>query len=119
MRVSDSFRAYVLEQLSGLPGLHARAMFGGVGLYADAVFFGILAANTLYFKVDQASRRKYTAAGMTAFRPYANRPTTMSYYQVPVSVLEDGEELANWANDAISAARRVQVRLKPDTTRRP
>jgi DNA transformation protein and related proteins len=93
LRVSDSFRAYVLEQLSGVKGLLPRAMFGGVGLYAGEHFFGILAADTLYFRVDDSNRDAYEAAGMTAFKPYADRPMSMSYWRVPVGVLEDADEL--------------------------
>src|SRR5437870_4089607 len=83
MRVTDGFRAFVLEQLAGVESVRARPMFGGVGLYADDVFFGILAADTLYLKVDDSNRGQYEAAGMPAFKPYADKPMTMSYYQVP------------------------------------
>ena len=115
MRVTDGFRAFVLEQLAGVKSVQPRAMFGGVGLYADEVFFGILAADTLYLKVDDSNRGQYDAAGMTAFRPYADRPMTMSYYQVPAAVIEDGDELAAWARASI----RVAARAKPHKARRP
>ena len=105
MRVSEGFRAYVLDQLEGLGGVHARAMFGGVGLYADDLFFGIMAADTLYFKVDDSNRREYEAAGMAAFKPYADRPETMSYYQVPADVLEDAGLLVAWARRACLVAK--------------
>ena len=105
MRVSDGFRAYVLEQLTGVDCVHARAMFGGVGLYAYDIFFGILAADTLYFKVDDSNRGAYEAAGMAAFAPYADKRMTMPYYQVPASVLEDRSELAAWARTAIRVAK--------------
>ena len=115
MRVTDGFRAFVLEQLAGVKSVQARAMFGGVGLYADEVFFGILAADTLYLKVDDSNRGQYEAAGMTAFRPYADKPMTMSYYQVPAGVIEDGDELAAWARASIRAA----LRAKSQKARRP
>jgi DNA transformation protein and related proteins len=108
MRVSEGFRAYVLEQLSAVPHLLARAMFGGVGLYADDLFFGIVAADTLYFKVDDRNRARYTAAGMPPFQPYSDRPMTMSYYQVPSGILEDPDELAAWAREAIEVASRAR-----------
>ena len=66
MRVTDGFRAFVLEQLEGVKSVRARAMFGGVGLYADEVFFGILAADTLYLKVDDSNRGQYEAAVRTS-----------------------------------------------------
>jgi DNA transformation protein len=109
MRVSDGFRAFVLEQLAGVAHLRSRAMFGGVGLYAGEVFFGLLARDVLYLKVDAGTRGAYEAAGMAAFRPYADRPGLMSYFAVPADVLEDGDELARWAADAIGAARRAST----------
>jgi DNA transformation protein len=107
MRVTEGFRAFVLEQLAGVESVRARAMFGGVGLYADDLFFGILAADTLYLKVDDSNRRQYEAAGMTALQPYLEKPTTMSYYQVPASVLEDSSELTAWARASVRVAARA------------
>ena len=114
MRVTDGFRAFVLEQLAGVESVRARAMFGGVGLYANDVFFGILAADTLYLKVDDSTRGRYEAEGMTAFQPYADRPTTMAYHQVPARVLEDGDELTAWARASV----RVAARATPRRARR-
>ena len=113
MRVTDGFRAFVLEQLAGMESVRPRAMFGGVGLYADDVFFGILAADVLYLKVDDSNRAKYEAERMPAFQPYADKPVTMSYYQVPARVLEDGDELIAWARASV----RVASREKPKRRR--
>jgi DNA transformation protein len=104
MRVSASFREFVLDQLAGLDGLRARAMFGGVGLYADDVFFGIVAADELFFKVDDTNRREYETAGSVPFKPYADRAMTMPYYSVPLVVLEDATILGEWAARAVAVA---------------
>jgi len=105
MRVSAKARDFVLDQLSGLRGLRAQPMFGGLGLYADEVFFGILAADVLYFKVDDTTRPAYEAAGSTPFKPYSDRPMTMAYYRVPVDVLEAAPTLVAWAKQAVTVAR--------------
>jgi DNA transformation protein len=63
----DSFEEFVLDQLRSLPELHAKAMFGGHGLYSGANFFGILIEGQLYFKVDEASRAAYAERGMKPF----------------------------------------------------
>jgi DNA transformation protein len=42
MARDESFKEYVLDQLSDLPGVTARGMFGGFGLYAGTIFFGIV-----------------------------------------------------------------------------
>lgn len=105
LRVSDGFRRFVLDQLSPIEGLRAKPMFGGFGLYADDLFFGILAADRLYFKVDDTNRLDYERAESVAFHPFADRPMSMSYFSVPLSVLESAPTLSAWAEAAIAVAR--------------
>jgi DNA transformation protein len=105
MRVSAGFRTFVLDQLSSIADLRAKPMFGGFGLYAGDWFFGILAADTLYFKVDETNRSSYEAANAQAFHPFENRPMSMSYFAVPIGVIEAAPVLADWAEGAIAVAR--------------
>ena len=92
-----------------------RSMFGGVGLYHAGVFFGILARDTLYLKVDASNLAGYEQAGMKPFRPYPGRQTgTMRYYSVPLEVLESPVDLAAWARKAIAVAA-----LPPTSKRTP
>jgi DNA transformation protein len=104
LRVTPEFRDFVLDQLAAVPQLRPKAMFGGVGLYSAERFFAILAADELFFKVDDNNRGAYEAAGSEPFRPVADRPVSMSYFRVPIEVLEDPTELAEWARAAIRAA---------------
>ncbi len=87
----------------------ARAMFGGVGLYCGDLFFGLIARDELYLKVDDTNRRDYEDAGMRAFRPYPDRPGTMKYYQVPAGVLESAPDLVRWAKKAVAVARNASA----------
>ena len=107
LRVSDGFRAFVLEKLADVESLQARPMFGGIGLYSGDVFFGIVAADVLYLKVDDSNRERYESEGMPAFQPYPGKPMSMSYYQVPARILEDGDELGAWARASVRAATRA------------
>lgn len=104
LHVSDSFRQFVLDQLEEVGGVVPRSMFGGVGLYHDGLFFGIIAGDVLYLKVDDATRPAYERAGMGPFMPYPQRGGTMRYYAVPLDVLESSVELARWARRAIQVA---------------
>lgn len=113
LRSSSAFVVFVLDQLDGLPDLFARSMFGGTGLYSAGTFFGIIADDKLYFKVDDRTRGRYEAAGMGPFKPYAHRPTTFMYYEVPLGVLESAAELVEWARDAVTAAQTTS----PSSTR--
>jgi len=97
-----SFKDFVVDQLGELRGLSCRAMFGGYGLYQEAVFFGIIHKGRLYFKTDDTSRPAYVKKGMKPFRP--NRTQTLrTYYEVPVDIAEDSEQLVTWARRAARA----------------
>lgn len=110
----DSFKDFVLDQLSELRGVTCRAMFGGFGLYRGAVFFGIIHNSRLYFKTDEASRAAYRERGMKPFRPNP-RQTLKTYYEVPVDIVEDQDQLTEWAMQAVrstspAVARAARVR---------
>lgn len=118
MSVSADFRDFILEQLAGAGRVTPRAMFGGVGLYLDGLFFALIDDDTLYFKADEASRRRYEAAGSHPFCPDPSRPEqAMGYWQVPADVLEDPEALVEWAREAHGVA--LSKRSQRVTRRRP
>ena len=102
----------MLDQLDGIEDIVSRPMFGGTGLYAGTVFFGIIYHGILYLKVDDRTRGNYERAGMKPFTPYAPSTTTMQYYEVPTGVLENSEDLTDWAREAIAAAGRSAARKK-------
>ena len=110
LRSSASFERFVLDQLADLGPVTSRKMFGGIGLYCADVFFGIIARDELYLKVDDKTRGQYEGAGMQPFKPYPDRPTTMKYYAVPVGVLESAVELTAWARDAVAARGETPLR---------
>ena len=97
---SDGFKDFVLDQLTGLRGVTARAMFGGYGLSLRGIFFGIIHKGRLYFKVSVTTVPRYKKHGMKPFRPNAKQ-TLKSFYEVPIDVLEDAEALTQWATEAV------------------
>jgi DNA transformation protein len=107
LAVSESFRAFVLDQLEELGNVLPRSMFGGVGLYRNGLFFGIIAGDVLYLKADDRTRAVFEAAGSQPFKPYPDRGGTMKYFSVPISVLESPPDLARWARLAVAAATRA------------
>jgi len=117
LRVSDAFRAFVLDQLEELGEVQPRSMFGAVGLYRRGIFFGIVAGDVLYLKADDTTRGDYERAGSAPFRPYPGRSGRMQYYAVPMSVLESADELARWAKQAVKVAERAAERRDPRRAR--
>jgi DNA transformation protein len=102
-------RDWVEDQLGRVVKLRSRRMFGGVGFYADDLFFGFLdREGALYLKVDDASRAWYESRGMEPF--LASGETMSSYYQAPEGLLEDLDELRDRAQAAVEAARRAKRR---------
>lgn len=117
MAVTSSYRTYVLEQLNrAVPPVRARAMFGGVGLYAGDVFFALIADDVLYVRADDATRPDFESLGMPPFRPFEEHGPVMSYYQLPEEVLEEPERLRQWAERAIAGASAAR-RSKPKAGR--
>ena len=117
MAVTDEFRDYALEQLAAAGNVIARRMFGGVGLYLDSLFFGLISDDTLYFRTDDTNRPSYENAGSRQFRPFPDRPShVMAYWEVPAEVLEDAEQLRLWTRQALAAA--LAARSKRSARRR-
>ncbi len=110
MSVSPSFQTFIVDQLSRVvPRVRARRMFGGVGIYSGDSFFALIAADTLYFKVDDSNRADYEDRQMSPFQPYGLGGEVMQYYQVPDDLLEDVEALRPWAEKAVAAATRKRT----------
>ena len=117
MAVSPSFRAYVLEQLDGVRQVTDRRMFGGIGLYAAEVFFGVLDNDTLFFKVNDETRPRYEQHGMPPFAPMPGQAPMRGYYQVPASVLEDAGQLTSWATEAIAVGATAPAKKRTKRSR--
>ncbi len=107
MAVSESYRVFILEQLGRVMPVTARAMFGGVGIYAQGLFFALIAEDRLYFKVDETSRPGFEGLGMEPFRPFGEEKA-MGYYEVPADVMEGAARLAVWMNRALEVAAKAK-----------
>ncbi len=103
MAVSQSYREFVLEQLGRVTPVISKSMFGGVGIYAQGLFFALIAEDRLYFKVDDSTRPHFEQRGMEPFRPFGEE-SAIGYYEVPVDVLEDVHQLEAWIKTAIEVA---------------
>jgi len=117
--VSETFHAFALEQLGRVLPVTSRRMFGGVGIYSDALFFALMDDDTLYLKVDDSNRGDFEALGLGPFRPFGEGGEAMQYYPVPADVLEAPDALGLWANKAVDVARRARTRKRPPPPRPP
>lgn len=100
------FLLYVCEHLDPLGQVRYRAMFGGWGIHLDGQFCAIVHRDILYFKADDVTRAEFEAAGSQPFKPFADKPLTLSYYEAPAAVFEDGAEMLVLGHKALDAALR-------------
>ncbi|MGB7816637.1 MAG: TfoX/Sxy family protein [Methylotenera sp.] len=106
MSPSTEFEEYVLELLEPIGSVRTSRFFGGVGITYDAVQFAMMMGNSLYFVVDESTRRKYEQVGMQSFSYMTKkgRVQVRKYYELPEDVLTDHEQLRIWARESILVA---------------
>lgn len=108
MAAASAFVAHVLDLMSAWGGVTARRMFGGYGLFREGVMFALIAGHTLYLKADQQTQPDFATAGMRPFVYTKRQGTTavaLSYWQAPPDLLDDAEDMVQWARRAFATAR--------------
>ncbi len=111
MASDPSFVAHALDLVALLGDVDARAMFGGHGLYAEGVMFGLLDDGELFLKSDDESRDAFVSASCRLWR-YVNKKVRMEntgYFRPPDDAHEDAEAMLPWARLALDAALRVRA----------
>jgi DNA transformation protein len=93
MTLSKDFRDQMLGRLLPLGPVLSRSMFGGFGFYIDDIISALSAYDQIYFKVD-------TGMGQ------------LPYFLVPLEVLNDPIEFAEWAGRAGETAKQSKT-MKP------
>ena len=112
MVASDSFAEFLREQLAPLGPLSLRRMFGKTGVFCDGVMLGMVADNTLYFRVDDDNKAFFKEA--EAFPPlnYAKKGESidLAFWRAPERLFDEPDELVGWARHALAAAHRVAAK---------
>jgi DNA transformation protein len=107
MPVSKSFLTHALDLLTPLGDVTARPMFGGYGLYARGVMFGLLDDDELFLKTDAETLPRFVERGCKQWvYPGPKSPMPSSNYAPPDDALEDAEAMLPWARLALEAAAR-------------
>ena len=105
MSVSEGYKNFVTDSLSGLGPVRVRNMFGGGGVFLGDVMFALIADETLYLKADKTTEPDFVAEGMAPFTYEAKgKRAVMSYWRVPDRLLDCPEDLIEWAGRALAIA---------------
>jgi DNA transformation protein len=85
-----------------------RRFFGGEGLCAGEIMFGMVFDDRIYFKTDAESRKPFLSENCTPFS-FKKRSTgetvVTGWYALPERLYDEPEELAAWARVACEVAR--------------
>jgi DNA transformation protein and related proteins len=114
----SDFHAFVEELLAGFGPVRFKRMFGVVGLFAGDVIFGLIDEDTIYLKADEALKAELEAEGSVAwvYRFVAEPRAIGAYWRLPEAALDDPDEAAAWARQALDVASAKAAQKKP---RRP
>jgi DNA transformation protein len=85
-----------------------RRMFGGLGVFADGLMFGLVAGGELYLKADDLTVPKLVAEKSEPFvYKSKGREVALSYWRLPERLYDEPDDFAVFARDAFAAAKRA------------
>jgi DNA transformation protein and related proteins len=111
----SDFHAFVEELFAGFGAVRIKRMFGGAGIYAGEVMFGLIDDETIYLKTDEALKAELAAEGSVGW-VYSRAPgkwEETSYWRLPETALDDPDEAAAWARKALAVAQAKSVGKRP------
>ncbi|WP_020593332.1 TfoX/Sxy family protein [Kiloniella laminariae] len=106
MSANNELTRYIVDQLSSVGEIIPGRFFGGISLKCRGRQFAMVMKSSLYFRVNKKTREKYLEYGSTPFsyKTKSKRVFVRSYFEVPADILDDSEQLASWAERAITEA---------------
>jgi len=112
MVASDGFAEFLRDQLAPLGRVSMRRMFGKTGVFCDGVMFGVVSDDTFYVRVDEANRATFAEAASSPPLNYAKGGALidLAFWRVPERLIDEPDELLDWARAALAAARRVAAK---------
>jgi DNA transformation protein len=96
--------------------IDVRRMFGGEGIFVGDLMIGLVVRDQIYLKTGDGNRADFEAEGARPFtytRGKERNATSLSYYTVPERLLDDPEELGQWARKAHAAALATRATKAP------
>lgn len=116
MATSPGVQAFLEELFAPMGGVSLRRMFSGHGVFRDGLMFGLVIADVLYLKADDANRPAFEAEGSEPFgyTGAKGREVRTSHWRVPERLFDEPDAFLEWARGAFAAAGRAgEKKRKP------
>ncbi len=111
MAKTNPFHEYVMNEVFyDFDNISSRPMFGGFGIYQDGVFFALIDQDSLYFKVDETSRKDFEELGSKQFTypMKSGKISSLNYFELPEEIIENREELSKWVEKSVTVAQNAK-----------
>lgn len=97
---------YIRELFVEFGAVDVRRMFGGAGLFAEGVMFGLVSDGQIYLKADATTAADFERerCGPFEYGTRNGKRVLTSYWGMPDRLYDDAEALAQWARQAHSVA---------------
>ncbi len=97
---------FIKDALHPLGSIAVRRMFGGAGVYCDGRIFALVIHAVVYLKTDATSVPVFEAEGMRPFTydTKLGRRVITSYWRLPDRLLDETDELLQWAQRAVDVS---------------
>jgi DNA transformation protein and related proteins len=98
---------FIRELFAEFGEVSIKRMFGGQGLYAGSLMFGLVADAVIYLKADETTSPAYAAENCApfGFETKHGRRVLTSYWRLPDRLYDEPAELAQWARSALAVAK--------------
>ncbi len=108
----NSLHAFVMELFAGMGPVQIKRMFGGAGVYADGLMFGLLYDDTVHIRAkDKTMQAALRAQGSGPFvwvpqnGPRKGERIDLGYWRLPEAALDDPDEAVRWGRKALALAK--------------
>src|ERR1700727_1655990 len=106
---------FIVELFAPFGRVTIRRLFGGAGLFAEGLMFGLVFDGAIFLKVDDASVPDFEREGSRPFvytrakSPGKVGRASLSYWRLPERLYDDPEELVVWATRALAIVQRKKT----------
>ena len=106
--MASGFNDLLEDLFAPLGGVSLRRLFGGIGVFKEAIMFGLVADDVLYLKADDETSGRFAAEDCGPFiYDGRGKSVAMPYWRLPDRLLDEPDEFAAWARIAFDVAVRT------------
>jgi len=104
MALNNNYRNFILDQLSEFGEFEAKNQFGGTALLSDGVAFAKIKHDKVWLKVDGTNIDDFVKRNMQQYTYGKDGARKLNFYEAPVEIIEDRDQLVAWAKRSLQAA---------------